>query len=154
MHSDLVRKELLGVAPDHSAVDAIGDAAYSSATTERTYETMLERAAHELSMGRSVVLDATWHDPQQRAQVEAMARDARAELVKLECVAPLDITAARLGARLGARHDARHDAVGSDADVDVARAMARHRTRWDGAMELDTTASLEVTLARARAAVE
>lgn len=145
-HSDLVRKELLGVAPDRSAVDAFGDEAYSPATTALTYAAMLERATQELSMGRSVVLDATWHDPHQRTQVEAVARDTQAELVVLECVAPLDVAASRLGGR--------HDAVGSDATVDVAAAMARRITPWDRALLLDTSTLLDVTLERARAAVE
>lgn len=145
IHSDLVRKGLLGVAPDHSAVDVVGDEAYSPTTTARTYASMLDTAALELSMGRSVVLDATWHDPGQRARVEAAARDARAELVVLECVAPHEVIASRL--------DHRRDPVGSDATVDVANAMARRVTRWDRAVTLDTTLSFDATLERARSAV-
>ena len=146
VHSDLVRKELFGLAPDCSAVDALGAYAYSPATTTRTYEMMLACAADHLSMGESVVLDATWRDPHWRSRVEAVARAGHAELVVLECVAPDDVTEMRLTRR--------PDTVGSDATVDVARAMARHAECWPGAVVLDTTKPLDITLTRAMDALD
>jgi len=145
VHSDIVRKELLGLEPTVEAIGARGDLAYSAVTTTRTYETLLERAGAVVSMGESVVLDATWNDPAMRERLAALAVVTGSELVVLECTAPQAVAAERLASR--------PEATGSDATAEVADLMAVFTRHWDGAAVLDTTTSLDATVAVALDAV-
>lgn len=146
LHSDVVRKELLGLRPTDPARAAFGEGAYSDDHTSATYDALLERAIARLVMGESVVLDASWTDPRLRERAVAAAHDCDSDLVVLECRAPRDVAATRIATRV--------DATGSDATAQVAAAMARSTSPWTGAVVLDTTADLDVTISGALAAVD
>ncbi len=71
LNTDRVRKELAGIeATQHQSEDP-GQGIYSPAFTERTYATMLARAADGLGRGKGVVLDGSYSRRRDRAAVLA-----------------------------------------------------------------------------------
>ena len=92
LQSDVIRKELAGVAP----TTRLAAAAYDETATDRTYETLLARAARA---GTVVLLDATWPTRHRRAQLRAAAARANARLVLVHLDVPPDVARARLRAR-------------------------------------------------------
>lgn len=103
--SDRVRKELAGMGPTDSAEAEWHQGIYSGDWTARTYDRMLELATAELEQGRSVVMDATFLDNDERAWfVEAaLGRNLPAAIVWTE----LDdaIARERIERRARARND-------------------------------------------------
>ncbi|MFE9256982.1 AAA family ATPase [Streptomyces sp. NPDC006879] len=144
LSSDRLRKELAGIPVDQSAAAPYGEGLYTPEWTARTYATLLERATTLLSRGESVVLDASWSDSGQREAARHVAERTGAELVALHCQSPTDTTVARLRARA---------AGASDADVEVARAMAEREAAWPEAVRVDTSGSLESAVTRALTAI-
>ncbi|MFI6985943.1 AAA family ATPase [Embleya sp. NPDC050154] len=144
LSSDRLRKELAGIPPEEAAAARYGEGLYTPERTATTYAALLSRAFALLSRGESVVLDATWSDARQREAAVDMAERAHADLVALHCQAPNEVSAARLTARA---------AGASDADLDVATAMAAIEPPWTEAVGIDTGGSLETAVAQALAAV-
>ncbi|MGZ8179556.1 bifunctional aminoglycoside phosphotransferase/ATP-binding protein [Williamsia sp. SKLECPSW1] len=130
LSSDVVRKQLAGLDPLHSARAAFSTGLYTPEMTERTYDVMFRRAHIGLDLGRSVVMDATWRDEDERIRARHLAHETGALLVELECVAPESMSRARLATRA---------ATASDADTDVHAAMARTWPRWHSATPIDTS---------------
>ncbi|MGP3974194.1 AAA family ATPase [Streptomyces sp. 8N114] len=144
LSSDRLRKELAGIPAEQSAAADYGEGLYTPEWTARTYATLLDHAATLLSSGESVVLDATWSDPGQREAALRVAERTSADLVALHCHVPDDVSAARLSTRT---------AGPSDADLDVATAMAAGEAPWPEAVAIDTSGPLESAVAQALAAV-
>lgn len=84
--SDQVRKELAGIAATEHQYVPFGQGIYSPEFSQRTYQTMLQRATEELSQGSSVVLDATFRRAGERLQAVALARSLGVETWVVECV--------------------------------------------------------------------
>lgn len=146
LRSDVIRKSLMGVAPEQR----LSDAAYRPEVTARVYATMMERAHAALAAGFCVVLDAVFAQPHERAAAEAVAAAAgrpfagfwlegRATVLEQRIVArrgdASDATPAVLRLQLG--YDTGQIAwTRVDADrqaAEVAADLVRHR---DGAMLL------------------
>lgn len=106
--------------------------------------TLLDRAAALLSCGESVVLDATWTDAGRREAAQRMAERTSADLVALHCQAPGDVSAARLSTRAPGA---------SDANLDVATAMAATERPWNEAVTVDTSGLLDAAVVQALTAV-
>jgi uncharacterized protein len=145
IRSDEVRKELLGLAPTDAAPAPYGRGAYTSESTEATYEAMLERAGSLLAVGESVVLDATWLDPVWRQRAQELARTAVADSAEIRCTVPMEVAAARMRVRTASGGDP------SDATPEIAEVMAAADRGWPGDIELDTSGRVEDVI---RAAVE
>ncbi|GAA1261687.1 AAA family ATPase [Streptomyces aureus] len=144
LSSDRLRKELAGIPAEQEAAAAYGEGIYSPEWSDKTYAALLDRSATLLSRGESVVLDATWRDAQQREAALRMAERTHANLVALHCHVPDEMTADRLT----------HRAPGaSDADRDVAAAMAAAELPWPEAVGIDTSDSLEAAVTQALSAV-
>jgi aminoglycoside phosphotransferase family enzyme/predicted kinase len=139
LSSDRTRKELAGLAPDQSAPAGYRAGIYTPDQTERTYLELLGRAERLLTLGESVVLDASWTDKGQRAAAEHLAERTHTDLVALRCVAPAEVAAARMRNRRGP----------SDADAATAAAMAIHADAWPEATAIDTSDSPEATVQQA-----
>lgn len=96
LHSDVVRKQLAGLAPEEEQRVPFGTGIYANDWTERTYRALVDEARSELAQGNSVVLDASWS----RARYRTWAREAAAEREALfaivECSAPDEVLRARL----------------------------------------------------------
>jgi predicted kinase len=144
LSSDRLRKELAGIPAEESAAASYGEGLYTPEWTNKTYSTLLDRAFALVSSGESVVLDATWSDVTQREAAFRMAERASADLVALHCQVPSDVSAARLTTRAPGA---------SDADLDVATAMAAKEPPWTGAVTIDTSGPLESAVVQALAAV-
>lgn len=119
--SDVVRKELAGLAPEVRVPVKYGTGIYSPEHTERTYETMLERARSLLAAGRSVVLDATFLDSQWHERAHEVASSTGADVLLIECRCPAAVVYERLERR------ARVASEPSDADWTVYQ---RQRERF------------------------
>jgi aminoglycoside phosphotransferase family enzyme/predicted kinase len=145
--ADRVRKELAGLDPESRAAAPYGEGLYSPRHTERTYAEMLRRARVLLSLGESVVLDASWSTVQQRASARRSARDTFSDLLELCCQVPTRVSLDRVRRRAPASH------VTSDADEEVARRMARNRDRWPEALVIRTDAPVEESVATVAALV-
>lgn len=130
LSSDRIRKELAGIAPEQSAAAPYESGIYERRWTERTYSEMLSRAKRLLTLGESVVLDASWTSAEQRAATAAVAGERYADLVQLQCTVPAELAAQRLRART---------AGVSDATCEVAELMSASQSPWPGATTIDTS---------------
>lgn len=72
VRTDSTRKRLAGV----SLGNRLGSAAYSKQMNDRTYAAVFEECRQVLAAGRTVIADAVFADPQERAAVEQVAADA------------------------------------------------------------------------------
>ena len=144
LSSDRLRKELAGIPAEQPAAAGYGEGLYTPEWTDQTYTALLDRACALLSCGESVVLDATWSHAGQREAALRLAERTSADLVALHCQVPGDVAAARLDTRASGA---------SDADLDVATAMAATEPPWPEAVAVDTSGSLEAAVGRALAAV-
>jgi aminoglycoside phosphotransferase family enzyme/predicted kinase len=144
LSSDRLRKELAGIPAEQSASARYGEGLYTPEWTDKTYATLLGRAAALLASGESVVLDATWSDARHREAALRVAERASADLVALHCRVPGEVSAARLGTRAPGA---------SDAGPEVAEAMAAKEPPWAEAVTVDTSGPLESGVVRALAAI-
>jgi aminoglycoside phosphotransferase family enzyme/predicted kinase len=134
LRSDEVRKELAGLDPTQPAGASPFEGLYAPAVTAEVYRELLRRAELALSWGDSVVLDATWLDPEQRVAARALAERGHAHIHEICCDLPLDEASARISARSAAGGDA------SDATPEVlARLATRSHAPWPEARHVDTT---------------
>jgi aminoglycoside phosphotransferase family enzyme/predicted kinase len=101
LSSDVVRKELAGIAPTDRRYEPFGRGLYDPAMTRRTYGILRRRAGHWLRAGRPVVVDATFGRPAERTAFRRLAARARARLIALVCRADDGTLRARLAAREG-----------------------------------------------------
>jgi aminoglycoside phosphotransferase family enzyme/predicted kinase len=138
--TDRVRKELAGLAPDESAQAAYGEGMYTSEWTERVYAEVLHRARQLLGLGERVIVDASWTARRDREHARRIARATRTPIVELRCSAPPEVTGVRIRTRTYAV---------SDADAEIAAAMAAGADPWPEATVIDTTHDLTASLADA-----
>lgn len=146
LRSDVVRKELAGLAPDESGAAAFEEGIYRPEVTAATYDELLRRAESALGLGESVVLDASWSDAEQRQRARLVADATASDLVELRCALPTEVAAERMRAR------ALHGGDPSDADAVIAAAMAAVADPWPTATALDTEPGPEDVLRAASSA--
>jgi len=140
LRSDEIRKALAGV----GALDRLGPDGYTPEMTEAVYRALGERAATAVHAGQSVIADAVFSKPAERAAVEAVAASAAVPFRGLWLEAAAEVLVARAASR---RMDA------SDADAAVVRQqLARDPgpVTWE---RLEAGGRLEPVLERARALV-
>jgi aminoglycoside phosphotransferase family enzyme/predicted kinase len=136
LRSDILRKRLMGVAPE----SRLPEEAYDAAASRAVYARLGEEAHALLRSGRSVILDAVFLRPEERAAAEAVAQEIGVGFQGLWLEAALEVMAARIEAR---QHDA------SDATVEI---LKRQLTLPTGPMSwrrLDTGGPPAVVLAAA-----
>lgn len=117
IRSDVVRKELAGIAAGTSASESFGQGIYSSEWNQRTYDECSRRAEAALFEGRRVIVDASFRDDAARKQFLDAARRWSLPCLVLVCQADAQVIRQRLDARQG-------DA--SDADWKIYRQAAQH----------------------------
>lgn len=145
LRSDEVRKELAGVPHDQPTASEYRQGLYSSERTSQVYGELLQRARRAVGLGETVVLDASWSDARWREEAAAVASETSSDLVELECRLPEGEALARIQERLRSGGDP------SDADEEVARAMAADADRWPSAIEVETSGSSQQALEAALA---
>lgn len=99
LSSDVERKRLAGLRRTTHRADPFERGLYSRAMSRRTYTALKRQAARWLRKGQSVVLDATYGQPAERAAVRQIARRCGARLVVVVCQADEAVLRARLAAR-------------------------------------------------------
>ncbi|WP_245663292.1 AAA family ATPase [Nocardia inohanensis] len=138
--SDAVRAELRASGEITGPAGNYGAGAYTAAARALVYERMLRRARPLLEHGHSVVLDASWLDPDERRRATALAEHTASDLIMMRCACPQPLAAARIGTRT---------AGNSEATPAIAGTMAASVPAWDDAALLDTTAPPAETMASA-----
>ncbi len=113
--SDVIRKELAGLAATDRSGAGDEGGIYGAAFSARTYATMYGRAWDHLAAGRGVILDATFQRRQHRAAARKVADDTGVPCWFVECVCSEEESLRRLQRRAEANDDV------SDAGVEVYR---------------------------------
>jgi hypothetical protein len=116
VESDRVRKAIHGV----SAETRLDASAYRPEMSERVYREMARRASDVLADGGSVVADAVFDRPENRALIEAAAAGAQ---MRFDGVW-LETRPAVLRARVAARHGGPSDADASILALQLGRTLA------------------------------
>jgi len=140
LRSDVERKALFGAAE----TEKLPADAYRGEITVRVYATLADKARRILAAGHSVIADAVFAQPQERAAIAEVAKSTHVPLQGLFLTADL---ATRLG-RVGARA---RDA--SDADEIVTRAQGRYDLGSLDWTPIDASGTPQSTLAQAKAAL-
>lgn len=113
LRSDLERKTLAGI----GEFDRLPPSAYTPEAARLVYERLYDHAARTLAAGQSVVVDAVFGAPEERAQIEQIARSHAAHREFVWLVAPRAVLKARVAARVGDASDATPEVV----DLQIAR---------------------------------
>ena len=111
LRSDVIRKTMLG----RATTDRLPPEAYTREVSARVFATIAERAATCLAAGHSVIADAVYGHPAQRAAIAAVAAARRVPFHGIWLEAPLATAVDRVTHRTG-------DA--SDADAAIVRRQA------------------------------
>jgi hypothetical protein len=81
--SDVVRKQLAGLAPEVPRRETFEVGLYAPDVTARTYDALLDRARRSLEDGRSIILDASFLRREYRRRAARLAREAGAQFACL-----------------------------------------------------------------------
>lgn len=112
--SDVVRKELAGLAPtEHRAGDRYGEGIYTDTCTDRTYRALLEQAEAALAAGRGIIVDATFRRRTDRDRFRRLAVRHGAHFHLIHAICPEEFARKRLEARQG------HAGEASDGRWDI-----------------------------------
>ena len=141
--TDEVRRELKDAKIISGTPGVLDRGLYSAQNVDAVYDTVLRRAVLLLAGGQSVILDGTWHDPDQRANARDVAAATHAAVSEILCVAPAVTAAERVGSR--ASNDI------SDATPAIARALVTEASEGSRACVVDTTRPIADTVRDAEA---
>jgi len=139
LRSDVERKALFGL----SETERLPKEAYEHDVTAKVYAALEAKARRVLAAGHSVIADAVYANPHERAAIEQVA--GAASFHGLFLTTDLATRVSRVGGRTG-------DA--SDADAAVARAQEQYDLGALDWAKVDASGEPEETLRRARAALE
>ena len=136
LRSDVERKLMFGT----GETERLLETAYAAEATAKVYATLFEKAKRVVAAGHSVIVDAVFAQPDERADIAKAAAGATFNGLFLH--ASLETRLARIG-------DRSHDA--SDADADIARKQEEFdlgRMTWG---KVDASGTPEETFIRAEA---
>ncbi len=140
LRSDVERKVLFGV----GETETLPAVAYTDEVNARVYATLADKATRIVAAGHSVIVDAVFARPLERASIAEAARAANLTLRGLFLTADVETRLGRVGARA-------RDA--SDADAGVAQAQEQYDLGPLDWAPVDASGTPETTLARAKAAL-
>lgn len=141
VRTDAIRKRLAGV-PLKARLAADG---YTRERTERTYLGLYDECSAALAAGCTVIADAVFADPEERAAVRALAARHEVPFDGLWLEAPTAVLEGRVKGRRG-------DV--SDADLAVVRMQAAYDPGAIDWARIDSSGPAEATLAAARRKLE
>ncbi|MEH0197072.1 AAA family ATPase [Caulobacter sp. CCNWLY153] len=130
LRTDEIRKRLWNV----PSLQRLPKEAYTSEVSDKVYDELFRDAELVLKAGRSVVVDAVFIKPEQRARAEALARKLDVAFQGVWLEAPADVLRARVAARV-------NDA--SDADVAVLESQLTRDTGDIDWRRVDTVSAFE-----------
>lgn len=99
LQSDVIRKDLFGLATDTPVDVPFGEGLYSEEKTRLTYGKLLMLAQEELKKGGSVILDATFSSGRHRREALRLSENLDANFVIVACAAGLPAIRRRLLSR-------------------------------------------------------
>jgi len=137
IRSDVERKRLFGI-PETQRLDRQH---YRVGTAQRVYNIVEDKARRALVAGHAVIVDAVFAKEDERATIEAIARDAGCGFVGLWLSAPAETLIGRVERRRG-------DA--SDADRRVVREQLGYDLGSVGWLQVDASGTPEQTLEETR----
>jgi uncharacterized protein len=140
VRSDVERKALFGL----SETEKLPSSAYTDEVNVRVYTALGDKAQRIAAAGHSVIVDAVFAKPQERAAIAAAARSARLRLQGLFLTADTETRLRRVASRV-------RDA--SDADAAVARAQERYELGQVEWATVDASGTPAATLGHAKAAL-
>ena len=140
LRTDLERKAMRGVAETAT----LADADYTPEARRAVYKRLEDRAGTILAAGHSVILDATFLDPETRRAAMAVGTAAGVETRALWLDAPLDVLTARVAGRA-------RDA--SDADESVVRRQLEAETAPRDWIEVSAEGPTDEVIAHTRNAL-
>ena len=85
LSSDALRKELASLSPREHRYEKFQQGLYSPAFSRKTYEALFERARNILEMGISLIIDASFKKQRDRREAWALAHQAGADFLLIEC---------------------------------------------------------------------
>lgn len=141
VRSDTLRKRIAGVHP----LDRLGAAGYTPEMTEKTYSALYEEADTLLSAGYSVIADAVFSKPEERAAIERVARENGVPFDGLWLEAPAEVMAERVTKR---------KMNPSDADASVVEMQLAYDLGDITWTRIDSSGSREETVAIGREAIK
>lgn len=122
IRSDVLRKRLMGVDPG----ERLDQDGYTVQMTEKTYQHLYDETAAALAAGHSVVADAVFARPEQRAAIEAVARRQGVRFDGLWLEAAPEIMMDRIRSRRRNASDATVEVLRQQLDYDLGD-MPWHR---------------------------
>jgi predicted kinase len=137
LRSDVQRKTLFKVAE----IEKLPAEAYTPEVTARIYETLAGKAQRALAAGHSVIVDAVFARPRERAPLEELARKIQVNFHGLFLTADLATRMARVGKRVNDASDADAKVAKSQEDYDLSALT------WE---KVDASETPEKTLDNAR----
>ena len=99
IRSDVERKRLFQVQPQHNAGSGIETGIYSATATSQTYQQLASLAAGILAAGQNVIVDATFARAEQRQLFAELAGQKKVAYIILEFTAAADTLRQRIRAR-------------------------------------------------------
>ncbi len=136
LRSDVIRKELWGVAP----MVMLSETAYAPEFSARVFKIIAERAEIILRAGHSVITDAVFGKPDERTVIATVAKRTRTPFMGLWLDAPADVLERRITQR---NNDA------SDATIAVLGRQLRTIDPPDNWATIEATAGPEEVLVQA-----
>jgi predicted kinase len=115
LRSDVLRKRLFGVAPEQP----LPAESYTREVSARVYELLIDEARVALAAGQSVVADAVWSRPEERAAIAGVAGELGLAFTGLWLEAPREVLLARVGGRGADASDATGRVVADQADYEL-----------------------------------
>jgi len=100
IRTDVLRKELLQIAPHAKHHESFGQGIYAGDITRKTYEKAVELAAEKIGRGIPVILDASFRCRADRTMAADMARKLGVPFYVIECTCPDDVVKIRLEKRM------------------------------------------------------
>ncbi len=134
LRSDVVRKELLGLA-GQSAAAPFGEGIYTRKMTIETYSELAKQAATVVAQGEAVVIDASSLKLVDRQQFYDVAEAAQVPMQLVVCRAPRPVIEENLRKRAATGSDA------SDADITITR---RQRFESPTCYELESVSWIDI----------
>ncbi|PVX65745.1 MULTISPECIES: bifunctional aminoglycoside phosphotransferase/ATP-binding protein [Rhodococcus] len=135
--SDRLRRELMEDGTLTGAADEYRQGLYSPAALDTVYAEMLARAHRQLTMGQSVILDATWSDSRYRHNAQGLCLSTSSALIEICCSTPLPVAVQRIAMRTESL---------SDATATTAAAIEAGQDPWPESVSIDTNIDIDVSI--------
>ena len=100
LSSDALRKELANLSPREHRYEKFDQGLYAPDFSRTTYQALFERARNILDRGNSLIIDASFKKQLDRREAQALAQQAGADFLLIECQLPEGEVRRRLARRV------------------------------------------------------